>query len=225
MTPTGPGWHGIFRVPAKNRHMKSKIMMLAAGLTFGIISCNDSGTADVDDKDTSTTVVDNTNNVTNSNTTNDYADVPAPTRTSFETKYPNATNVRWSRYKPADRATLDRDDWNYNLDSNDYEVVFNWDGADYYAWYDDGNFVRASTPMKDHSKLPANINDVIKAQFAGYNITEVDKEHDKDRTTYEVDMEKGEDKLKVHFDENGKIVKKKGKVGGKEVKTKEEDKH
>lgn len=79
--------------------------------------------------------------------------------------------------------------------------------------------------MKDHSKLPAAVNNAIQSQFADYKIVEVDKEHDKDRTTYEVDLEKGEDKMKVHFDENGKVVKKKGKVNGEKTKEKEEDKH
>ena len=66
---------------------------------------------------------------------------------------------------------------------------------------------------------------LLRAQFAGYEITEVDKEHDKDRVTYEVELKKGDDKLKVHFDENGKVVKKKGKIAGEKTKEKEEDKH
>lgn len=201
--------------------MKSKLMMLfAAGLTFGIISCNDANTAsEADkDKDKTATVTPADNSAT--------VEVPAPTRTSFEAKYPNASNVKWSHYTPeADKSTMEASDWNYNLDANDYYVTFDWDGVPYYAWYDDGNWIRATTPIKDHSKLPAAVNDAIRSKFAGYEITEVDREHDKDRTTYEVDLKKGDDKLKVHFDENGKVVKQKGKVNGEEVKAKEEDKH
>jgi len=206
--------------------MKSKIIMLAAGLSLGFIACND-GTTDTT-KDTTTTT--GTINTTSDNAANadnsPNVDVPVATRTSFETKYPKATNVRWNRYKVQDKTTMDASDWNYNLDTNDYEVVFNWDGADYYAWYDDGNWIRESSRVGDHSKLPAAVNDVIKKSYADYTITEVDKEHDKDRTVYEVDLEKGENKVKLTVDENGKIVKKKGKVDGKEIeKTKEEDKH
>ncbi|HYE55977.1 MAG TPA: PepSY-like domain-containing protein [Chitinophagaceae bacterium] len=206
--------------------MKSTIMMLAAGLSLGVIACNDSNTASNTDSDTTTTgsLSTTSNNAANAGD-NTYADVPAGTRTSFETKYPNASNVRWNRYQPADRSTMEPGDWNYNLDSNDYEVMFSWDGMDYRAWYDDGNWIRESTRVSDHSKLPASVNDAIRSQFSGYTITEVDKEHDKDRTTYEVDLEKGGDKLKVHFDENGKVVKKKGTVNGSEVKKKEEDNH
>jgi uncharacterized membrane protein YkoI len=201
--------------------MKFKIMMLCSGLAFGIVSCNDNAATTDADKDTTATTA-----TTTTTTTSTDVDVPQATRTSFETKYPNASNVRWSRYKPdADRSTLTASDWNYGLDSNDYEVMFTWDGDDYYAWYDEGNWIRATSPVKDHSKLPANINAAIRKDYAGYEITEVDKEHDKDRTTYEVELKKGDDKIKVHYDENGKEIKKKSKIDGEKTKSKEEDKH
>jgi uncharacterized membrane protein YkoI len=198
--------------------MKFKIMMLCTGLAFGIISCNDNaGTTDAD-RDTTTTA---TTTTTTPATTD--VDVPQTTRTSFETKYPNASNVRWSRYEVrSDRA---QGDWDYALDNNDYQVMFTWDGADYYAWYDDGNWVRTSSTIKDHSKLPANITAQLRKSYEGFEIVEVDKEHDKDRTTYEIELKKGEDKVKVHYDENGKEIKKKTKIDGEKTKTKEEDNH
>ena len=119
---------------------------------------------------------------------------------------------------------MDPSDWNYALDENDYVVRFNWDNADYYAYYDDGNWIRATTVVADHAKLPATVNDAIRAQFAGYTIVEVDKEHDKDRVTYEVDLEKGEDKIKATFDENGTVVKKKSKIDGQKEKEKQDKK-
>lgn len=202
--------------------MKSKLLMLAAGLSLGVVACNDASTTSDANKDSSTVVTTSTENTP----VNNSVDVPATTRTSFETKYPNASNVRWSRYNPeVDRSTLDASDWRYNLDTSDYQVVFDWNGDEYYAWYDDGNWIRASSPVKDHSKLPAAVNETIRSQYAGYEIVEVDKENDKDRTTYEIDLKKGDDKMKVHVDENGKVVKAKGKVDGEKVKAKEEDKH
>lgn len=200
--------------------MKIKIMMLCTGLAFGIISCNDNaGTTDAD-RDTTTTA---TTTTTTPTTTTGDVDVPQATRTSFETKYPNASNVRWSRYEVRpDRA---QGDWDYTLDTSDYQVMFTWDGDDYYAWYDDGNFVRATSTIKDNSKLPANITSALRKSYEGYEITEVDKEHDKDRTTYEIELKKGEDKIKVHYDENGKEIKKKAKIDGEKTKSKEEDNH
>lgn len=204
--------------------MKSKFLMLAAGLSFGMLACNDSASTADEAKDTTTVVTTSTENTPVDN--NPVVDIPPATRTSFEAKYPNASNVKWSRYKPeTDRAAMDPSDWNYSLDTSDYEVMFNWNGEDYYAWYDDGSWIRAASPVKDHSKLPAAVNEAIRNQYADFKIVEVDKEHDKDRTTYEVDLEKGSDKMKVHFDENGKVIKKKGKVNGEKVKEKEEDKH
>jgi Putative beta-lactamase-inhibitor-like, PepSY-like len=203
--------------------MKVQILLLAAGLSFGMMACNDNATtADESKKDSSVTVTSTENTPVNNNV---GVDVPQPTRTAFETKYPKATNVKWSRYEPETGVTPDPADWNYKLDTSDYVVNFNLDGEDYYAWYDDGAWVRATSPVKDHSKLPAAVNEAIRSQYAGYDITEVDKENDKDRTTYEVDLKKGDDKMKVHFDENGKVVKAKGRVDGKKVKEKEEDKH
>jgi uncharacterized membrane protein YkoI len=203
--------------------MKSKFLMLAATLAFGIMACNNNAsTADDAKKDSGTVTATSTENTP---VDNNPVDVPPATRTAFETKYPGATNVRWSHYEPKDRTTLEPTDWNYKLDTSDYEVMFNWNGDEYYAWYDDGAWIRATSPVKDHSKLPAAVNDAIRSQFAGYEIVEVDKENDKDRTTYEVDLKKGDEKMKVHFDENGKVVKKKGKENGEKVKEKEEDKH
>lgn len=204
--------------------MKSKMMVLFAGLSFTVLACNDASTGSEANRDTTTTTTVPNTTARDADNTRTVVDVPANTRTSFEARYPNATNVRWDRYRPEDRSAMEPSDWNYNLDSNDYVVMFNWDNADYYAWYDDGNWIRESTRMSDHSKLPAAINTAIRNQFAGYTIVEVDKEHDKDRTTYEVDLEKGEDKMKVTFDENGTVVKKKGKVNDEKTKEKLDNK-
>src|SRR5690348_4430569 len=130
--------------------MKLKFLVLAAALSFGMMACNDNAsTSDEAKKDT------NTVSTTTENTTVTTVEVPAATKTSFEAKYPGATNVKWAHYEPKDKSTLDPADWNYNLDTSDYEVMFNWNGDDYYAWYDDGNWIRASSPVKDNSKLPA----------------------------------------------------------------------
>ncbi|HEX6182235.1 MAG TPA: PepSY-like domain-containing protein [Chitinophagaceae bacterium] len=203
--------------------MNSKLLMLAAGLSIGVLACNDASTGSDANKDSTVTTT-TTSTARDADNTRVVAEVPAATKTSFEAKYPNATNVRWTYYEPEDRSTLDPSDWNYSLDTNDYVVRFNWDNADYYAWYDDGNWVRASTPVSDHAKLPAAVNDAIRNQFAGYKIVEVDKEHDKDRVTYEVDLEKGEDKIKATFDENGTVVKKKSKIDGQKEKEKVDNK-
>ena len=195
--------------------MKSLILFFSLGITVFASSCADnSSSTDVKEDSTNTTTVSTT--VPDSDA---YAGVPQPTRTSFETKYPKASNVKWTKYTPPADVQVDAADWNYKLDTSDYVVMFNWDGYDYTAWYDDSMWVMSSARI-DNSKLPKAVNDAIHAQYADYTITEVDKENDKNQTRYEVDLTKGSEKIKVTFTEDGKVVKKKGSDG----KTKEDTK-
>jgi hypothetical protein len=147
-------------------------------------------------------------------------EVPAATRTHFETKYPKASNVTWTHYYPA---TLPID-WDLAgwpaMDTSDYVANFNMDGSDYWTWYDaSGDWIGTVTPV-DNSGLPAPVSATVKSQFAGYTIKSIDKENDKNRTAYEIQLENGNDKMKALIDENGKLMKKKGKVGGEKIKEK-----
>ncbi len=201
--------------------MKSTKWLLIAGMAVLLVSCGDnSTTSEGDRKDSSATVTTTTDNTTSGTYTS--VNVPAPTRTTFETKYPSATNVQWSRYNNTTAAPVEWDMAGWpGLDTNDYVVAFDWDGYDYYSWYDEGgNWIGSTYAMPDHSKLPSSVNAAIKSQFAGYTIVEVDREMDKNRSAYEVELQKGDEKLKVLFDDNGKVMKKKTR-GADGSKTKE----
>jgi hypothetical protein len=210
--------------------MKSLFIALLFGGSAYMVSCSNNGTATTEEtKDTTT----NANTTASASSTsqpsasNDtYANVPQPARTQFETKYPQATNVRWAHYQPNDEMMSDEwtSDWMSNLDTSDYQVSFNYDSMDYVAWYDNGEWIGSTARMSDNAKLPKAVNDAIHNKYANYTIKEVDKENDKNQTVYEVDLENGKDKMKVHFDENGNVVKTKGKVGGQKVKEKEKTK-
>ncbi len=202
-----------------NQHiMKSAKWLLMAGMTVLLGSCGEnSSKSEADTKDSSATVT----TTTESTSANATVNVPATTRTTFETKYPSATNVQWSRY---DNTMASPVEWELAgwpaMDTNDYVVMFDWDGYDYYAWYDEnGDWIGATYQMPDHSKLPTAVNNAIRSQFNGYTIVEVDKEIDKNRSAYEVELQKGDDKIRVLFDENGKVMKKKSNTD--RVKTKE----
>jgi uncharacterized membrane protein YkoI len=93
------------------------------------------------------------------------------------------------------------------------------DGTDYWAWYTSNGEWVGTVSTINVANVPSPVNQTLQNQFNGYNVVSVDKENDKRRTAYEVQMEKGEDKMKVLIDENGTILKKKGKESG--VKTKE----
>ena len=103
----------------------------------------------------------------------------------------------------------------------DTVVSYNWDGTEYWTWYDDkNNWVGTVSPVTDHASLPAAVNKTVQTEFAGYTITNVDKENDKNRTAYEIEMSKGDDRMKALIAENGKVIKKKS-MSADGTKTKE----
>jgi uncharacterized membrane protein YkoI len=96
------------------------------------------------------------------------------------------------------------------MDASDYEVRFKMDGTDYQAWYNDGKWVRSEAAlMGNTSKLPANINDMLKTQYSGYTVKDVETEQNTNRTIYEIELVKGNEKCKVHYTSEGAIIKKK----------------
>lgn len=198
--------------------MKFKDCMLVAASVALLAACNNAG-SDKETKDTTTTSYDNTDNT--GNRTYTTVEVPTTTKTTFETKYPNAANVSWYRYDPDNTPTIE---WDWSgwpmLDTSDYAARFNWDGRDYWAWYDeDGNWVGTVTTITDHASLPTKVSTAITSQYAGYTVTNIAMENDKNRNAYEITLEKGSDRMKVLVDENGNVMKKKTITG--DMKTKE----
>ena len=137
-------------------------------------------------------------------------DPQADMTTDFTTRFPNSTDVVWYRYTPEDRVDVLPTDWDYNMDASDYEVRFKMDGTDYQAFYNDGKWVRSEAAlMGNTSKLPANITDMLKTQYAGYTVKDVETEQNSNRTIYEIELAKGNEKCKVHYTSEGAIIKKK----------------
>ncbi len=148
------------------------------------------------------------------------ADVEQAMVDDFETRFPNATQVVWYKYVPDERSDILPSDWDYGMDENDYEVRFVSAGDTYSAWYDNGAWVRSETRTFDMSKLPSSVNDAIKTQYAGYTIREADREENKNnQVLYEVELEKGNEKCKIHYTADGNIMKKKCRMGGAKTKT------
>ena len=196
--------------------MKSSIsIILSACVAVAVMSCNDTSTTDstttdsasntYSTTDTSTARADNTAVVT--------VEAPAPVRTTFETKYKDATNVTWRMYTPVSTTTpMDEWDYYYDLDTSYYQVNYNWNDLDYMAWYNPkGDWIKSYTKMENNSGLPDAINKVINSKFNGYKITEIEIEDRKKGMSYEVDLESGTDKKKVVFSPSGAILKQKDK--------------
>jgi Putative beta-lactamase-inhibitor-like, PepSY-like len=192
--------------------MKSKQWMAIAVCAVMTASCGDNSTK------TDTTEKNDTVITTAPVTPPPTIEVPEATRTAFQTKYPTATNVNWGRYEP-----IEDFDWTWagwpTLDSSDYYVRYNIDGNEYWSWYDDGNNWIGTVSTVNTSNLPAAVNTAVNSNFPGYTITSVKKENDKDRTAYEIKLEKGTDKAKLLVAEDGTVIKKVSTVD--EEKTKE----
>ena len=172
-------------------------------------SCGENSTTQTKTDADSTTVSTPSANVNEPVNTGTSIDVPEPTRTAFTTKYPNATNVTWRKYEPVNTIEWDWAGWP-KLDTGDYAVTYTLDGSEYWAWYDENNnWIGSISPVTDHASLPAAVNKTVQAQFPGYTITSVDKENDKNRTAYEIELNKGDAKAKLLVAEDGTVLKKK----------------
>ena len=201
--------------------MRSSKIFLIGILAALATSCGESSTKDAgttDNVSTTTTTMDNRMQETVPVTTTVV--IPEPVKMSFEKKYPNVSNVTWTRYEPVSTFDWEWAGWP-SMDTADYMVKYNLDNTDYWSWYDkDNNWVGTVSPVTDFTGLPAKINNSIQSNFPGYTIVSVDKENDKNRTAYEVELTKDGDKMKALIDENGAVLKKKGMMDGKKMKEK-----
>ncbi len=70
---------------------------------------------------------------------------------------------------------------------------------------------KTSTKVPGNSKLPDAVNKTINDSYPGYTIVEIDEENDKDMDMYEIELNKGDSKVKLKILPNGEIFKRKSK--------------
>lgn len=134
--------------------------------------------------------------------------------TTFQAKYPNATNVTWSPYNRVEIPI----DWEMTgwpaLDTGDYVAEFDLDGQRYYAWYDaTGTWIGSSAMLAAHGNLPKPVRDLLVRKYNGYTISKVDQEYDAGGTKYEIKLKKGDkDEVKLHVSDKGQVLKEKKKA-------------
>ena len=173
--------------------MKLQILILAAGVA-SFASCQPSYR--VTDK---------------SQVSQDTTIVPSGIQSSFTTQYPTAADVTWAPYDVNNTPI----DWDLTgwpaLQQGDYVATFNMNGDSYYAWYDaNGNWIGSTYPIQDYKSLPSAVSSLINEKFAGYTITKVNSEMQKDKTAYEILLKNGDNnKVKLVVDSNGNILKQK----------------
>ena len=137
-------------------------------------------------------------------------EVPVVVKKTFITAYPSATEVVWTMYD----ASVVPIDWDLTgwpaMDQSDYVVTFNMNNEKYYAYYDvNGDWIGTAYVITDFKSLPSGINTMIADKYAGYSITSVKREMQKDRVAYEIQLKNGDSKAKLLVDENGNIIKQK----------------
>jgi len=184
--------------------MKSKYLMPVAFAALAFMSCNDEKKEEKPSDVPIATVVKEAEKEGKS-TQISSEQVPDSVLLSFNKKYPKASKVVWMKYEPVESDDLDMDDSYY------YVTYYN-AGADYTSWYNNqGNWVKTSTRVTGNPNLPDAVNKTINAQYPGYTITEIDRENDKDRDLYEIELKKGEAKAKLKVLLDGTVVKRKEK--------------
>ncbi len=199
--------------------MQVRNWLLAGGVSILLASCGDANTET--ETNDSTTVNTNTPGVADGNSQVRVVEPPVTVRTSFETKYPQAANVNWNHHQADVVAPIEWDWSNWTIDTSDYYANFSVNNEDYWVWYDEqGNWIGSVSEVNDHASLPSAVNQTVKSEFAGYTIESIDRENDKDMVAYEIDLVKGDDKMTALIAENGKLMKKKGKVDGEKIKVK-----
>jgi len=181
---------------------KIGIVIVASALLFA--ACKDkSSESTYSEKDT-------TAKVAPDNTAVPSAPYNAPdnVRVAFETKYPTATDVTWSPYKMYDRINWEWTGWP-SMDTTYYAVNYTVENKKHLSWWDKiGNWIGSSSTIEDSAMLPDPVKKTLTKNYPGYKIKSIDEENDKNRTAYEIKLEKGDAYARILVDKNGKILKK-----------------
>src|SRR5687768_1112009 len=154
--------------------MKALNSLLVLSMVILLVSCGQNSTTKETETDSlnATTTTDgsyDTSTSPNYNTTGTVSvTVPEPIQVKFREKYPNVRDVTWSRY-----AAYNDFDWDWAgwpvMDTADFLARFNYNGADYWAWYDNenANWVGSVTRVSDFKSLPPAVTNVINSSYAG----------------------------------------------------------
>ena len=137
---------------------------------------------------------------------------PAAAEPAFIKQYPGATNVVWSAYDSLAAIPIDMrlTGWK-KLDADDHMVKFDYKDETYYAWYDsDGKWIGSAATMADISTLPAAVStaikNAIKTRYTGYTISQVNREFQTGKKSYEVELTKDDSKVRMLVNSAGKIT-------------------
>ena len=116
--------------------------------------------------------------------------VPAQVKAKFNALYPHAEKVKWDVEKP---------NYEVNFEANDTETSLLFDAK--------GKIVEVETALEEDD-MPKVIEKSVETNFKGWELKEGAKIVRNGKTTYEAELEKGEQKMDAIFTPDGKLVKK-----------------
>jgi len=172
----------------------------------------DSARSDSTRRDTTSMRNDTSATRSSVNATATQNEMPAVVEPVFSKQYPTAANAVWTKYDSLANVPIDMrlTGWK-KLDAEDHMVKFDFQDETYYAWYDsNGKWIGSAYTMKDISKLPVKVKtavqNAIKARYAGYEISQVNRELQTGKSAYEVELAKGDNEVRLLVTPDGKIT-------------------
>lgn len=115
-------------------------------------------------------------------------DVPAPVKDAFSKEYAKATDVEWKK------------------DMENYKVEFDLNRMENEVWYNaSGTVVKKEQDIAE-AELPQAVRDAVKSGYADYRLDDIEKVWQNNATSYQLELEKGNEDKHVTFDANGKVI-------------------
>jgi hypothetical protein len=99
-------------------------------------------------------------------------------------------------------------DVDWDKEGANYEASFEQKGTDISIVLDGSGSVLETEREIRKSELPSAIHDLLKKDYAAFEIEETAKIESKGEIAYEVEVEKGKETFDLIFDVNGKLLKK-----------------
>ncbi len=122
----------------------------------------------------------------------DSKNTPEKVLTSFKTKFPDAKKVEWE---------MEND--------SEWEAEFKWNGKEYSANFSiEGQWIETEYQIKD-SEIPSSIRAILDQNFSDYEIEDPEIAETPTGTSYEMEIEEGEEEYEVTIDTKGNLTKKK----------------
>lgn len=115
------------------------------------------------------------------------ANVPSVVLNTFQSKFPNATDVDWE------------------LEEGVYKVEFKIGKRGHDLWIDKSGKIKKQKEDFPKSQLPAAISEKLKSDFSAYKIDDVDKIEQDGKVLYKVELDSPTGERDVWFNPDGSI--------------------